>query len=145
MRLIEPAVHGIFLAPNMLNLTLEPSYVERVRRQHAASPVRAPACHLIFGLWDGLVTPRPASGLRATFPTAEASVVRRGLHQLNVLNPATVCACVEGFERRRRGTSTALASAQRRPVRVLGWLLLRRVLGWLDWTCGVVAEPMAGF
>lgn len=136
---VMPIMLGIFASPNMLNLFYESSYVEHVRRRHAAQPLVSPPCQLIFAAWDDLVTPRPISGLRDTFPTAEKIVVRRGVHQLNVLNPATVCAVVEAFEERR-----GYHPKRSPPVGVNGRVLalVRWGLAQCDWLVGVVAEPM---
>ena len=137
--LVMPIVLGIFASPNTLNLFYEPSYVEYVRRRHAIEPLASPPAHLIFGSWDDLIMPRPMKGLRATFPKAEMVVVRRALHQLNVLHPATVCACIEAFEE-RQGCRISRLPAQ--GIRDKALCLLRCGLAGLDRLLGVVAEPM---
>ena len=84
---------------------------------------------------DDLVAARPADGLRASFPTADVTLVTRALHQINVLNPATVCECVEAFEA-RRGCEPPRAGAT---LVGRGTDLLRRGLAALDRLCGVAA------
>lgn len=88
---------------------------------------------------DDLVAARPADGLRASFPTADVTLVTRALHQINVLNPATVCECVEAFEA-RRGCEPPRAGAT---LVGRGTDLLRRGLAALDRLCGVAATQAA--
>ncbi|EOD38241.1 hypothetical protein EMIHUDRAFT_449054 [Emiliania huxleyi CCMP1516] len=140
-RLVRPALLGVFVSPNTVNLWSGESYLRLVRRRHAATPLTDPPCNLIFAAWDGddLVAARPADGLRASFPTADVTLVTRALHQINVLNPATVCECVEAFEA-RRGCEPPRAGAT---LVGRGTDLLRRGLAALDRLCGVAATQEA--
>ena len=85
------------------------------------------------GEHDELVTPRPARGLARTFPDAEAVLVRRARHQLNVLNPATVASCIEAFATRRGAPAPPAPSG----LRALVTAALRRVLALIDALCGI--------
>ena len=97
---VLPSLLGIFASPNTVNAIFEPSYIRYVRQEHAAKPLTACPCHLIFGSCDELVSPRPAQGLAKTFPNASCTFVVNARHQLNVLNPAAVASSVESFEMR---------------------------------------------
>ena len=78
---------------------------------------------------DDLVAARPADGLRASFPTADVTLVTRALHQINVLNPATVCGAIEAFERRHGARA---ASRPPSTLRGIVLLTLRRLLASLE-------------
>lgn len=146
--LVMPAILGVFMSPNTQNLMLEPGMVA-YRRRHASVTIDDLPINLIYGEWDDLVAPRPRDGLAATFPRAEVWLIRRALHQLNVLNPATVCECVEGFAA-RHGTgggrvlpsSPVAANGVGEAIAAGALALLRRALGCAEWAVGVVAEPM---
>ena len=147
--IIRPSLLAIFVSPNLCNLVFDParSYVRAARRQHAATPLVTP-CQLIFASADTFVQPRPANGLGASFPSGSALVLRRGTHQLNVLNASSVCDAIVGYAAARRAstkrhgaasTSSAPVMPSRRPLRMA---LVRRILAALDALTGVVVEPM---
>ena len=102
--LIVPVLNGIFASPNTANLILEPSFIAAVRRRHAAaSPALNRPCNLLFGTADALVTPRPLSGIAHSYPYGELTWLVHARHQLNVLNPAAVAACIDAFATRHGG------------------------------------------
>ena len=101
-----PAILGVFMSPNTQNLMLEPGMVAHWRR-HASVTIDDLPINLIYGEWDDLVAPRPRDGLAATFPRAEVWLIRRALHQLNVLNPRP-CASVSRASRRATGRAVAV-------------------------------------
>ena len=140
--LVVPILFGIFASPNQRNLVHEQSYVTTVRRPHAgAKPAVTQPCNLIFGSDDDLVTPRPASALARSYPRGEAKLLRRAVHQLNVLNAATLAGIIDDFALRHGGGGDD--SVVGRTFSGGVWRAALRAFSLvMDWLMGVRVEAM---